>query len=56
MATQATSFTFYHLVFNNLQVEFKALRLSQRVTHHEDSARDDQQVFLFACGYFLCPY
>lgn len=56
MATQATPFTFYHRVFNNLLAEFKALRLTHGVMDRPDSVWDEQQMFLFACGYFMRPH
>ncbi len=45
MAT-ATPFTFYHLVFNNLLVEFKALRLTHGVMHHQNSVTEKQHDFI----------
>lgn len=49
MATKATPFTFYHLVFNNLLVEFKGLRLTHGVMHHQALVTEKQQ----NCFYLL---
>ena len=52
MATQATPFTFYHLVFNNLLVEFIGLRLTHRVMQHQDSVTEN--IFFYSLVAFSC--
>lgn len=54
MATQATPFTFYHLVFHNLLVEFIGLRLTHRVIHHQDSVTEKQQTCFYLLAAISC--
>ena len=55
MATQATPFTFYRWVFNNLLAEFKALRLTHGVMDRQDSFWDEQQMFFICLWLFPAP-